>query len=127
MHCGFCLPTCPTYLLWSEEMDSPRGRIQLMESHLDGTISLNETVTHHFDLCLGCMACVTACPSGVQYDKLIEATRETIETTTRSARSATGSCAGRSSSCSPTRGGWARRCGLRRSDASSRCRVACGR
>ena len=64
-------------------MDSPRGRIQLMESHLDGTISLNETVTHHFDLCLGCMACVTACPSGVQYDKLIEATRETIETTTR--------------------------------------------
>ena len=44
VHCGFCLPTCPTYLLWSEEMDSPRGRIQLMESHLDGTISLNPTV-----------------------------------------------------------------------------------
>ena len=83
VHCGFCLPTCPTYLLWSEEMDSPRGRIQLMESHLDGTISLNPTVVGHFDLCLGCMACVTACPSGVQYEKLIEATRETIETTTR--------------------------------------------
>ncbi len=83
VHCGFCLPTCPTYLLWSEEMDSPRGRIQLMESHLDGTISLNSTVTGHFDLCLGCMACVTACPSGVQYDRLIEATRETIETQTR--------------------------------------------
>ena len=83
VHCGFCLPTCPTYLLWSEEMDSPRGRIQLMESHLDGTISLNPTVVGHFDLCLGCMACVTACPSGVQYDKLIEATRETIETETR--------------------------------------------
>ncbi len=64
-------------------MDSPRGRIQLMESHLDGTISLNTTVTGHFDACLGCMACVTACPSGVQYGKLIEATRETIETTTR--------------------------------------------
>ena len=83
VHCGFCLPTCPTYLLWSEEMDSPRGRIQLMESHLDGTISLNPTVVGHFDLCLGCMACVTACPSGVQYDRLIEATRETIETTTQ--------------------------------------------
>jgi glycolate oxidase iron-sulfur subunit len=64
-------------------MDSPRGRIQLMESHLDGTISLSPTVTGHFDLCLGCMACVTACPSGVQYDRLIEATRETIETETR--------------------------------------------
>jgi glycolate oxidase iron-sulfur subunit len=83
VHCGFCLPTCPTYLLWSEEMDSPRGRIQLMESHLDGTISLNPTVIGHFDLCLGCMACVTACPSGVQYDRLIEATRETIETEVR--------------------------------------------
>src|SRR3954447_12724880 len=77
VHCGFCLPTCPTYLLWNEEMDSPRGRIQLMESHLDGTISLSPTVVGHFDLCLGCMACVTACPSGVQYEKLIEATRET--------------------------------------------------
>ena len=83
VHCGFCLPSCPTYLLWSEEMDSPRGRIQLMESHLDGTISLNPTVVGHFDLCLGCMACVTACPSGVQYEKLIGATRETIEITTR--------------------------------------------
>ena len=51
VHCGFCLPTCPTYLLWNEEMDSPRGRIQLMESHLDGTISLNPTVVGHFDLC----------------------------------------------------------------------------
>ena len=85
VHCGFCLPTCPTYLLWSEEMDSPRGRIQLMEANLDGTISLNATVTQHFDACLGCMACVTACPSGVKYDRLIEATRETIETETREA------------------------------------------
>ena len=83
VHCGFCLPTCPTYLLWSEEMDSPRGRIQLMEARLDGTIALNTTVIGHFDACLGCMACVTACPSGVQYGKLIEATRETIETETR--------------------------------------------
>ena len=87
VHCGFCLPTCPTYLLWSEEMDSPRGRIQLMEANLDGTISLNPTVTQHFDRCLGCMACVTACPSGVAYDRLIEATRETVETeTTRALR-----------------------------------------
>ena len=82
VHCGFCLPTCPTYLLWSEEMDSPRGRIQLMEAGLDGTISFNETVTTHFDRCLGCLACVTACPSGVQYDRLIEATREHVETET---------------------------------------------
>jgi len=82
VHCGFCLPTCPTYLLWREEMDSPRGRIQLMEAGLDGTISLNETVTTHFDRCLGCLACVTACPSGVQYDRLIEATRERVETET---------------------------------------------
>ncbi len=64
-------------------MDSPRGRIQLMEARLDGTIALNTTVIGHFDACLGCMACVTACPSGVQYGKLIEATRETIETETR--------------------------------------------
>ena len=79
VHCGFCLPTCPTYELWHEEMDSPRGRIYLMEQLLDGTIRLNETVTEHFDRCLGCMACVTACPSGVQYDRLIELTRAHVE------------------------------------------------
>jgi glycolate oxidase iron-sulfur subunit len=79
VHCGFCLPTCPTYQLWHEEMDSPRGRIYLMEQLLDGTIRLNETVTQHFDRCLGCMACVTACPSGVQYDRLIELTRAHVE------------------------------------------------
>jgi glycolate oxidase iron-sulfur subunit len=79
VHCGFCLPTCPTYLLWSEEMDSPRGRIHLMDSHLDGTVSLNRTVVEHFDRCLGCMACVTACPSGVRYDLLIESTRAAVE------------------------------------------------
>jgi len=79
VHCGFCLPTCPTYVLWGEEMDSPRGRIHLMEARLDGTIELNATVVEHFDRCLGCMACVTACPSGVQYDKLIELTRERVE------------------------------------------------
>jgi glycolate oxidase iron-sulfur subunit len=79
VHCGFCLPTCPTYVLWSEEMDSPRGRIHLMDARLDGTVSLNETVTTHFDRCLGCMACVSSCPSGVRYDRLIETTRAAVE------------------------------------------------
>jgi glycolate oxidase iron-sulfur subunit len=79
VHCGFCLPTCPTYVLWQEEMDSPRGRIQLMEARLDGTLALNRTVVEHFDRCLGCMACVSSCPSGVRYDRLIESTRETVE------------------------------------------------
>ncbi len=79
VHCGFCLTTCPTYVLWSEEMDSPRGRIQLMEKTARGTLTLGPTVVEHFDRCLGCMACVTSCPSGVQYDRLIEATRATVE------------------------------------------------
>jgi glycolate dehydrogenase iron-sulfur subunit len=78
VHCGFCLPTCPTYALWGEEMDSPRGRIYLMGLGLDGEPMSREMVGH-FDACLGCMACVTACPSGVQYDKLIEATRAQVE------------------------------------------------
>jgi len=78
VHCGFCLPTCPTYVLWGEEMDSPRGRIYLMQSGLDGE-PLSDSMVQHFDACLGCMACVTACPSGVQYDKLIEATRAQVE------------------------------------------------
>lgn len=78
VHCGFCLPTCPTYVLWGEEMDSPRGRIYLMGLGLDGEPMTPEMV-QHFDACLGCMACVTACPSGVQYDKLIEATRAQVE------------------------------------------------
>jgi glycolate oxidase iron-sulfur subunit len=60
-------------------MDSPRGRIQLMEARLDGTVALNRTVVEHFDRCLGCMACVSSCPSGVRYDRLIEATRHTVE------------------------------------------------
>jgi glycolate oxidase iron-sulfur subunit len=79
VHCGFCLPTCPTYLLWGEEMDSPRGRIYLMSMGVDGKAEWNDTYVRHFDQCLGCMACVTACPSGVQYHKLIEATRAQIE------------------------------------------------
>ncbi len=79
VHCGFCLPTCPTYSLWREEMDSPRGRIHLMAGLVDGTIPLTGTVVEHFDRCLGCMACVTSCPSGVRYDRLIESTRLHIE------------------------------------------------
>jgi glycolate oxidase iron-sulfur subunit len=79
VHCGFCLPTCPTYLLWGEEMDSPRGRIWLMKLATEGEIGLTGTATRHFDQCLGCMACVTACPSGVRYDRLIEATRGQVE------------------------------------------------
>ncbi|MDQ3258394.1 MAG: glycolate oxidase subunit GlcF [Acidobacteriota bacterium] len=79
VHCGFCLPTCPTYALWGEEMDSPRGRIYLMKLGLEGDAGMTVTYVGHFDKCLGCMACLTACPSGVQYDKLIEATRAQIE------------------------------------------------
>ncbi|MGI8438773.1 MAG: 4Fe-4S dicluster domain-containing protein [Thermoleophilaceae bacterium] len=71
VHCGFCLPTCPTYMLWDEEMDSPRGRIVLMKGGLEEGSELTPTMVGHFDNCLGCMACVTSCPSGVQYDKLI--------------------------------------------------------
>jgi Fe-S oxidoreductase len=78
VHCGFCLPTCPTYVLWGEEMDSPRGRIHLMQQHLDGA-PLSGPMVEHFDRCLGCMACVTSCPSGVQYDRLIEVTRAQVE------------------------------------------------
>ena len=79
VHCGFCLPTCPSYLVFEEEMDSPRGRIVLMRiGHEEGS-TVSPEMTTHFDQCLGCMACVTACPSGVQYDKLIERVRPQIE------------------------------------------------
>ncbi|NJP89863.1 4Fe-4S dicluster domain-containing protein [Nonomuraea sp. FMUSA5-5] len=78
VHCGFCLPTCPTYALWGEEMDSPRGRIHLMKQHVEGT-PITPEMAGHFDACLGCMACVTACPSGVRYDRLIEQTRVEVE------------------------------------------------
>jgi glycolate oxidase iron-sulfur subunit len=79
VHCGFCLPTCPTYQLWGEEMDSPRGRIYLMDLAQKGEIDLPGPFTEHIDRCLGCMACVTACPSGVQYDRLLESVRPQIE------------------------------------------------
>jgi glycolate oxidase iron-sulfur subunit len=78
VHCGFCLPACPTYVLWGEEMDSPRGRITLIKNGLDGE-PLTPSMVEHVDRCLGCMACVTACPSGVQYDRLIEPARAQVE------------------------------------------------
>lgn len=80
VHCGFCLPACPTYRSWGLEADSPRGRIDLMKGLAEETIALDESVVQHFDQCLGCMACLTACPSGVRYDLLIESTRAKIET-----------------------------------------------
>jgi glycolate oxidase iron-sulfur subunit len=87
VHCGFCLPTCPTYVLWGEEMDSPRGRIVLMNDGLEpGSRMTGEMVTH-LDRCLGCMACVTACPSGVRYERLIEAARPQVERNHRRPRS----------------------------------------
>jgi glycolate oxidase iron-sulfur subunit len=79
VHCGFCLPTCPTYLLWGEEMDSPRGRIYLMRAGVEGRTAIDASYVKHFDACLGCLACVSACPSGVQYAPLIESTRAQIE------------------------------------------------
>ena len=79
VHCGFCLPSCPTYALWGEEMDSPRGRLYLMKGAVEGRLALTPTLVGHFDACLGCVACVTACPSGVQYGPLIERTRAQIE------------------------------------------------
>ncbi|HEY8997730.1 MAG TPA: heterodisulfide reductase-related iron-sulfur binding cluster [Edaphobacter sp.] len=79
VHCGFCLPACPTYVLWGEEMDSPRGRIYMMAKASQGEAPLDGNFGRHMDNCLGCMACMTACPSGVQYDKLIEDTRPQVE------------------------------------------------
>ena len=75
MHCGFCLPACPTYSLWGDESDSPRGRIHLMSLLDSGEMESGPSAALHFDRCLGCMACVPACPSGVRYDLLIERTR----------------------------------------------------
>lgn len=78
VHCGFCLPTCPTYVTMDEEMDSPRGRIILMKEVLEGSIALDEAMPY-IDHCLGCMACVTACPSGVQYDELLTPFRAYVD------------------------------------------------
>jgi glycolate oxidase iron-sulfur subunit len=87
VHCGFCLPACPTYALWGDESDSPRGRIHLMGLLEAGELEWGPTAARHIDRCLGCMACVPACPSGVRYDLLIERTRaERRERAPRGAR-----------------------------------------
>ncbi len=79
VHCGFCLQACPTYLVLGDENDSPRGRIYLMRALVEGELSLDDEALHrHIDRCLGCRACETACPSGVPYGALLEATRATI-------------------------------------------------
>ncbi|WP_052888859.1 (Fe-S)-binding protein [Thermogemmatispora carboxidivorans] len=79
IHCGFCLPTCPTYALLGVEMDSPRGRIYQMQAVAEGRIAISPEFVEHMYCCLGCRACETACPSGVQFGKLIEAAREQIQ------------------------------------------------
>ena len=79
VHCGFCLPTCPSYVVFDEEMDSPRGRIVLMRVGNEEGSDASDEMRTHFDRCLGCMACVTACPSGVKYDQLIERIRPQVE------------------------------------------------
>ncbi len=79
VHCGFCLPACPTWRSWGEEMDSPRGRIDLFRALSDGRQAFTPAAAEHFDRCLGCMACMTACPSGVRYDRVIEEARERVE------------------------------------------------
>jgi glycolate oxidase iron-sulfur subunit len=79
VHCGFCLPACPTYVLWHSEMDSPRGRIYLMKMASEEGMALSPEWVTHIDTCLGCVSCMTACPSGVDYGKLIEATRAQVE------------------------------------------------
>ncbi|MBD2088716.1 4Fe-4S dicluster domain-containing protein [Microcoleus sp. FACHB-1515] len=79
VHCGFCLSTCPSYRVIGKETDSPRGRIYLMDAINEQEAPLIPSTSQHFDSCLGCLACVTACPSGVQYDKLIAATRPQVE------------------------------------------------
>jgi glycolate oxidase iron-sulfur subunit len=83
VHCGFCLPACPTYLVLGEEMDSPRGRIVLMKGVLEGDLPLEDALPH-IDRCLGCLACVTACPSGVRYGELLLPFRAGAEQTGRS-------------------------------------------
>lgn len=79
VHCGICTATCPTYVLLGDELDGPRGRIQLIQDMLERNAKPSAKVTTHVDRCLSCLACVSACPSGVEYPRLIDAAREHIE------------------------------------------------
>src|SRR5690606_28818744 len=79
MHCGMCLPTCPTYDTTKHERNSPRGRIALMRAIADGDLEITKTFADEMSYCLGCLACQTACPAGVQYATLFEAARADIE------------------------------------------------
>src|SRR5215472_13879989 len=79
VHCGLCLPYCPTFSILGTEMDSPRGRIFIVKSLAEGRLKLGDATVSHLDLCLGCRACETVCPSGVPYGQLIEAGRAEIE------------------------------------------------
>ena len=78
VHCGFCLTTCPSYRVIGKENDSPRGRIYLMDAINQGEVPLTDAAASHFESCLGCLACTTACPSGVQYDRLIDSVRSQV-------------------------------------------------
>ena len=108
VHCGFCLPTCPTYQLWGEEMDSPRGRIYLINLAEKGEIGLDGPLHEHIDRCLGCMACVTACPSGRAVRPAAGGRAPAARAQRRRAPATTGCSAKRSSRCSPTSGGCGR-------------------
>src|SRR5215831_816296 len=79
VHCGFCTATCPTYAELGDENDGPRGRIYLMRAVTDNRVDLSPEVRRHLELCLDCRACETACPSGVQYGRLIEPFRIGME------------------------------------------------
>lgn len=78
VHCGFCLTTCPSYRVIGKENDSPRGRIYLMDALNKGEAPLSNAAVSHFESCLGCLACTTACPSGVKYDRLIDSVRSQV-------------------------------------------------
>src|SRR5437868_9483472 len=81
VHCGFCTATCPTYVLLGDELDSPRGRIYLIKDMLEHDRPATAEVVRHLDRCLSCLACVTTCPSGVDYMHLIDDARAHIERT----------------------------------------------